>query len=572
MTKDHRLKQERDYLYQDSKQFTQAYPQLSHFLSEPSFDPDINRTLDGLTYLTALLNTKLEQAYPQLTASLMNILWPNYLQQTPSLTILAFNNQHDHTTLITAGSTVQSQPASAGETSCTFSVCRDTWVSPFNITKVTQRDGDELAIHFHAHHPVNLCPDELDKLRLYCGSDAHAGSQLYLWFSQYLSQAMLMIDENTFALPALRFQPVGFDNEEAMLVYPGNTFNGYRLLHEYFCFPEGFLFFDIQGIPDYFSQITTRDLTLTLKFSQALPATVKIAPDLIKSNCVPAINLFEYDCEPILLDGRKTTYPLTIDFQHQDCYELFAIDQVTGWLNQQSRHYALFDSFHHQLEQNKQQHPFYYHLHQQPTLNSDKIQYSIAFVRGDETLINHQQEVISIRARCSNNDIAQHLRIGDICRTDDSIPNYIQVRNVTYPSRAIRPNLNASQQWSTISSLSLNYLSLLNKTSLCQILKNYNFTTRYSARAEKGLEKLLQGIVQFDAVPAQYTFTDAVIGGYESTLRISPDAFNSEGEMYLFGAIIAHFYAGYAAVNSFHFLNLVNASTHEVYQWQLINH
>ena len=73
------IRSERHYLYQESKEFVDAFPQVSRYLSDLSADPDINRTLDGFTYLCALLNAKLEKEYPQLTAGLMNMLWPNYL-------------------------------------------------------------------------------------------------------------------------------------------------------------------------------------------------------------------------------------------------------------------------------------------------------------------------------------------------------------------------------------------------------------------------------------------------------------------------------------------------------------
>ena len=53
------IRSERHYLYQESKEFVDAFPQVSRYLSDLSADPDINRTLDGFTYLCALLNAKL---------------------------------------------------------------------------------------------------------------------------------------------------------------------------------------------------------------------------------------------------------------------------------------------------------------------------------------------------------------------------------------------------------------------------------------------------------------------------------------------------------------------------------
>ena len=41
---------------------------------------------------------------------------------------------------------------------------------------------------------------------------------------------------------------VGFEPTEMLLPYPARSFVGYRLLTEYFAFPEKFLFFDLTGL------------------------------------------------------------------------------------------------------------------------------------------------------------------------------------------------------------------------------------------------------------------------------------------------------------------------------------
>lgn len=571
MSQDSFIRNEQHYLHQESKDFIEEFPQISHFLSEPNLDPDINRTLDGFTYLSGLLNAKLEKEYPQLTSSLMNMLWPNYLQQTPSITIIEFTNLTNSSELVPEGATVSSEAQVDSTVRCPFRIARDTWVSPFKIKQTEKIAENQLEVHFHSEAPLQLSHDELNRLRIYCGLEHYSGFLLYLWLSEYVQKATLLVNGSEYALPELQFAPVGLKDKESILIYPGNTFGGYRLLHEYFCYPEGFLFFDITGIPDYFNKISTDEFSLRLEFSRSLPETLKVHDELIKTNCSPAINLFYHDCEPIRLNGQKTEYPLAISYQNSDCYELFSIDSVVGWLDNNVRYYSLFDSFHHQIEKNKGRVPLYYHVNRKQRPDSDEIQYSISFVRGDESASYDREEIISVRGLCSNNNEAQHLRLNSVCHAGEGIPSSVTLTNLTYPSKVMRPTLDGSQQWTTISSLSLNYLSLLNRESLSQILQNYNFTTLYSHRAEKTLSKLLQSITRFESEWCQQPYQDLIVEGHKSTIHISPAAFNNDGEMYLFGAVIALFYSQYAAVNSFHFLDMVNSSTNEVYQWKLMN-
>ena len=48
-------------------------------------------------------------------------------------------------------------------------------------------------------------------------------------------------------LPPGSVQQIGFAHEEGILPFPNRSFWGYRLLQEYFTFPEKFLFIDIGG-------------------------------------------------------------------------------------------------------------------------------------------------------------------------------------------------------------------------------------------------------------------------------------------------------------------------------------
>jgi type VI secretion system protein ImpG len=49
-------------------------------------------------------------------------------------------------------------------------------------------------------------------------------------------------------LPADCVRAVGFDDEHALLPVTLTGFAGYRLLQEYFAFPQRFLFFDLAGL------------------------------------------------------------------------------------------------------------------------------------------------------------------------------------------------------------------------------------------------------------------------------------------------------------------------------------
>ena len=89
------FRDELDYLRELGKQISIEKPHISNFLSEKSSDPDVERLLEGFAFLTGTLKAKIEDEFPEFTHSMIDMLWPDYLRPTPSMTIIEFNPNED---------------------------------------------------------------------------------------------------------------------------------------------------------------------------------------------------------------------------------------------------------------------------------------------------------------------------------------------------------------------------------------------------------------------------------------------------------------------------------------------
>ena len=211
--------------------------------------------------------------------------------------------------------------------------------------------------------------------------------------NHYVERGAILINNIEIPLKNLRFNAIGFETQEAMLPYPTNANLGNRLLQEYFCFPEGFLFLGIQHENKniFPTGIQYNSFTLKVDFSRSLPKNLRLRKNTIRINCVPAVNLFHHDGEPITLNGKKTQYPLVPSYRHSECYEIFSVEQVES--GQRSRSpvsknngyiYTPFNSFEHQHEFSKGQNRLYYNLKQTQDELTNQIRHWISFIRGDE--------------------------------------------------------------------------------------------------------------------------------------------------------------------------------------------
>ncbi|WP_421315160.1 type VI secretion system baseplate subunit TssF [Aeromonas veronii] len=578
MSLEHYFRDELAFLRLQGREFADSYPELTRFLSEQNTDPDVERLLEGFAFLTGNLRAKIEDEFPELTHGLLNMLWPNYLRPVPSMTIMQFSvipGAIAQPALVRQGCQLDSLPID--DVTCHFQTCHDAWVYPAEMRQITAQSGNDLStisLDIALHAPLPLSGLQLDKLRFFLGGDSYTAYELYFWLSNQLSHIELEIDGKRFRQEAKALKSVGFERDDALLPYPNNVYSGYRILQEYFCFPESFLFFELSGGEWPKQPLPVSEFKIHFCFDRPLPAELKIRPDSFMLNCVPAINLFQHDSEPVNLNGRQAEYPLKASYRYADSFEIFSVDQVEGWVEGNMgrsrgtpRIYQPFESFQHQIERAKQRLALYYRVRVRESVSGDGFEHSLSFVRGDETTTVDLDESISVTLTCTNRSRAARLKVGTICVPTGSSPSFATFRNLIRPTRPLRPALDGSLHWTLISNLSLNYVSLLRRDALVQVLRTYDFPALHDKQAEQASRKRLAGIEEIETKPVDRLVRGMPVRGLKSVLSIRQSAFGSEGELYLFSTVLAQFFSLYASVNAFHLLEVVNLDNKERYQW-----
>ncbi|SFI08820.1 type VI secretion system baseplate subunit TssF [Modicisalibacter xianhensis] len=571
-------REELNFLKLQGREFAAGNPGLSRFLSERSTDPDVERLLEGFAFLTGRLREKVEDEFPELTHSLIAMLWPNYLRPVPSMTILQFTPKWhalSETQYIPRGTSVQSIPVEG--TQCRFRTSHGLALHPLEhagIESQHSRDASviELALNVHSDQPLNSLG--IDGLRLHLGGDDYTARTLYLWLSHHLRRLELEVDGERRALSRDSLRPVGFAPEQSLLPYPRNAYQGYRILQEYLCFPRAFHFFDVMELGRQLPARPGQRLILRFVLSRTLPSDIRVRDEHVVLHCTPAINLFQHDADPIDYTGERSEYRIRPDSRQPSHHEVFSVDHVTGWLEQPTgkqrgelRRYVPFESFEHQIERGRDRIALYYRLRTRHSLRGDGFDHDIAFVRGDEQACLGAREAVSLSLTCSNRDLPERLAVGDICQPREDTPAFADVTNLTRPTPALRPALDGSLLWTLISNLSLNYLSLLDRDALCAVLRAYDFRALLDRQSERVAQRRLEGILAIDTQPIDRLHRGLPVRGLRSVMTLDPDAFGDEGALYLFGSVLARFFSLYASINSFHELEIINQSNRERYTW-----
>ncbi|MDN5522660.1 type VI secretion system baseplate subunit TssF, partial [Pseudomonas sp.] len=141
--------------------------------------------------------------------------------------------------------------------------------------------------------------------------------------------------------------------------------------------------------------------------------------------------------------------------------------------------------------------------------------------------------------------------------------------NLCTPTRPCRPVLDGQLQWALISNMSLNYLSLLSVEPLKAVIRAYDFMALHDIQQARTTRKRLEGMRDIHTQPMDWLIKGQPIRGLHTRLKLDQTAFLCEGDLYLFSCVLAHFFALYASINSFHQLEVINTTNNEHYTWPI---
>lgn len=572
-------------LRQLGRRFSERSPALAPFLGQAGRDPDVERLLEGFAFLTGRLRQKLDDELPELSHSLMQLLWPNYMRPLPSFSILQFDPLRRPGPGLMVERDTPVQSVAVDNVRCRFRTCYRTEVLPLDLTALNysvKGDGSLLSLRLEMSADGHLGELGLSRLRLHLAGERYISQMLYLSLLRNLEGVELILLDGVgnpvdgvngapraFKISGDRVQPVGFAEEDALIPYPLNTFRGYRYLQEYFAFQDKFLFVDINGL-DLLKGLPADELKqargLELRFDIRKSEVLRTRPTLdnVRLHCTPIVNLFSHDALPIRLDGKQDEYLLLpAKYDLENC-GVFSVESVTGWkagsLGYQE--YVPFESFEHDPSFDVPASRPHYSVRQRSSLLHDGLDTYLSFgARHCET-----QETLSVELMCTNQNLPRKLKLGDIHLACEETPEFLSFRNITPATSSFAPPLNRDFLWKLISNMSLNYLSLADVSALKVILETYDLPRYYDLHAERVSKRLLDGLKSIKHQHVDRLHRGLPVRGLRTELSIDPQGYIGEGDLFVFASVLNEFFALYASLNSYHELR-VKSTQGEVYQW-----
>jgi type VI secretion system protein ImpG len=357
-----------------------------------------------------------------------------------------------------------------------------------------------------------------------------------------------------------QLRPMGFEEDEALLPYPRRSFDGYRLLQEYFTFSEKFLFFELNGLEAIAEAGCSEQAEILFFFSRFdRPERNQdlengVSARTMRLGCTPVINLFSHVAEPILVTHTKHEYVVIPDVRHQETTEIFSIDEVMASNTTRRESISLEPLYSYRFQARSEAGRVYWHGIRRMNMLGEREPSTmyLSLVDVDGVMTEPDAEVLTVRCSCSNFDLPSRLSFGleDGDFLAEEYPVVKQITALRRPTPTYDPPRAKGQLWRLVSQLSLNYLSLTEEGigALQEILRLHNFTD------STYLENQIGGIVGLNSKP-HFAIMQSVYGNVPARGTRVEIEFDERqfvgGGVYLFANVLDRFLGSYTSINSF---------------------
>ena len=584
------------HLREMGAEFAQQFPKIAARLGIEGLevtDPYVERLLEGFAFLAGRIQLKMDAEFPRFTQRLLEIVYPQFLAPTPAMLIARVNPDLGDPSLaggltLPRGSVMHGQAGKAGATACEFRTAHALTLWPLELTQVEyfsqaadlpmtavpewRRYRSGLRIRLRTTAGMDFSQIALDNLRVHCTGLDDVAYRLHELVGGHAVGVLLLPTQRPAAwheaIDSDCINLAGFDDDQALLPQTLQGFQGYRLLQEYFAFPQRFLFFDLAGLGEALRSRGGREVDIVILFSRIDNALLQaVDASSLALHCVPAINLLDRRCDRIHVGTDSSDFHVVADRTRPMDFEVHSLTEVVGYgsgVNSEWRFLPFYNAFH--TEGAGQD--AYYSVQREPRLMSQVQQRDgprtayigsevyLSVVDAHEAPYSVELRQIGVRALCTNRDLPVLMPIGG-AKSDLTLAETAPVKSIQVikgPSRPMSALREGNIAWKLINQLSLNHLSLTDTdaehgaAALREILRLYAPTGDAGAQRQiDGLRSVkLQPVVRRLPMPGPITFGRGV------AVTLEADDLSFEGaSAFLLGCVLERFVARHVSINGF---------------------
>ena len=557
------------------KEFAEANPEIAGMLGHGGADPDVERLMQAFAFLTGRIRRRLDDDFPEIVRTLMEMVCPHNVRQLPSIVMLEFQGRDSLRAVqdIPAGVLVDSKKVQGVR--CRFRTTSELELTPIKVEHVELHlpHGTTPRLHIVLRPRGKLTMQEClpKRLRLHVHGDYTFATELQrLLVSRVTSVTVQPPGEPKLRVPLGEGlpKPVGFEAAESILPHAPSTVPGHWLLQEYFAFPEKFLFVDLEGLEALRDPAFEAGAEIVIELSEAPEGFQRVTADNLRLHCVPAVNLSDATAQPITVKQGRSRYRLRPE--NPESHWIYSVGRVTG-VEKLTAKEIVYPSFVAAagVADDHGASLAYHHLEAEPADNSEAPEYYLRFVRSNGRDHVPETEALSVDLVVTNRMLPEALAAGDVSFGGPGFPEHAKVRNLEKPTDAVDPPLDSGLHRRLLAHLTLGCEPLASVEALQEVLSLHDIPGQRSLPIRKLNARRVGGIVGLESRSADHLHEGGVLRGVDVKLEVKSSHFACRGDLYLFASVLDHFLGLHVAINQFTRLQVRDKDGGEVWTWPL---
>ncbi len=564
------------YLREAAKEFAQAHPDRAAMLDLDKAgipDPYVERLFEGFAFSMGRLRAKIDDHLPEFTEGLMSLLWPHYLRTIPSLSIVELLPDTDVLKMserINAGFSVLSQPVGPKKTVCQYRTTQPVTLSPLSVTAVNidaEPDGRSvIRMRIKCNPQMDWSQTDLTRLSLYLSGDASVTHALHLALTKRLASLYLRLPNSVERIRLKSyFSPGGFADEDSLWPKGDTAFGGWQLLLEYFTFREKFMFVHLNGLEKITFPAGIDCFEIEAVLTQQWNSELPVGSENIRLHCVPVINLFTLEADPLVVNGLESEYLLRPRRLQDGHTEIYSVDAVSGSQRARNAVYAPFTSFRHKGGMMRRNAPErYYHTRVRRGVSG---LYDTWLILGGDAWERDrlaEYETVSLKVTGTNGQLPRRaLQSSLLNRCEQILQTPLAVRNLCKPTLPAYPPAEDRFHWRVLSHLGSSFLNMM---ASAEVLKGT--LSLYNWQDDELNYRRLDAIMDVQQHEIQRFEKGFLLRGVDIEITLDENGFTGEGDIHLFGEMLNRFFALYADIHLFNQLTLIIQPAGKSLRWK----
>jgi type VI secretion system protein ImpG len=556
------------YLRELGRGYAQAHPGTAGFLAERSGDPDVERLLEGFAFVAAKIRERTDDAVPEVVHELADLVLPHYLRPVPATTIVQFRPQARALrgpVPVPRGSELATVPVDG--TPCLFRTTQEVTLLPLSVEETLHETPSATAPVLRVQLSTPVAGREAlaahGRLRLYIHGEYALASTLLLWLARHC-RSISAGEPNG---PGTRLPPdslrlVGFGDDAALFPWPPLASRGYRVVQEYFTLPEKFLFFDLVNLDKV---LPAKDrVELRFEFERPPALTQRVPRDVFRLHCVPAINLFRVDGDPIRLKApgqEQLVRAAGVDPGHMEVYSVDQVLSVRAGVAERETVHPFTDFAHVGGSE------VFYRLRRSASPIDEGVDTYLSLETPRDVAPRLEERTLSLELTCTNRALPKQLRLKDVNAAAPTSPTLAQFDNILPVSQPLRPPLGTELLWRVLAHVGLVKRSVSEPGLLSSLLGLYNFQAFGDEPVGRANSRRAESVQSVQVEPSRRLVQGALVRGQRTLVELDETGFVGPGDAFLFGCVLDELLSAHLTLNAFHTLRTRQLPSRTETEW-----